>query len=563
MRLGELLLEAGKISPETLADTLAKQPGAGRRLGELLIDAGHISELDLLEALARQFCFDMLARVPDAELDPELVRDLPVEWARTHHMLPVRHEGRVAVLMEDPTRIDALGDLSLLLDCEPLPLLAPAAEIARCIEQCYYHRGDSSSRFLDTMTADPAAAAQSAARAAGSDDLLRVADQAPVTQLVNLVLLEALKARASDVHVEPFEKHLRIRFRIDGQLYDQSSPPKHLEAALVSRLKVMGKLDIAEKRLPQDGMARVRVGEREVDIRISTIPVAEGERVVLRLLNLDSAQIPLADLGMPATVLEPMRRLLSEPNGIILVTGPTGSGKTTTLYAALREVDTLHKNVLTIEDPIEYQLPRIGQIQVKPKIGLTFANGLRHILRQDPDVILVGEVRDLETAEIMVRSSLTGHLVFSTLHTNDAAGAVLRLCDMGIESYLLASALRAALAQRLVRRLCPLCRSPYTASAEDLAPLGAEARPLVGQTLHAANGCDACLGGYAGRIGIYELLLVDPAMRERIRQGAGPESLKEQAVAAGMPTLLHDGIEKVRAGITTVDEIARALGHAG
>ena len=562
MLLGEWLVQAGKISPEALSAALAKQAETGCRLGELLCDAGQLSELDLLEALARQFSIDLLLRVPDAELDPDLVRDLPVEWARTHRMLPVRHDGRVAALMEDPTRIEALGDLALLLDCEPVPLLAPGAEIARCIEQCYYHRGESSSRFLDTMTVDAEAVARADARPAGSDDLLRVADQAPVTQLVNLVLLEALKARASDVHVEPFEKHLRIRFRIDGRLYEQSSPPKHLEASLISRLKVMGKLDIAEKRLPQDGMARVRVGEREVDIRVSTIPVAEGERVVLRLLNLDSAQIPLTDLGMPPNVLAPIRRLVGEPNGIVLVTGPTGSGKTTTLYAALREVDTLHKNVLTIEDPIEYQLPRIGQIQVKPKIGLTFAHGLRHILRQDPDVILVGEVRDLETAEILVRSSLTGHLVFSTLHTNDAAGAVLRLCDMGIEPYLLASALRAALAQRLVRRLCPHCRKPCTATADDVAPLGAEARSLVGQTLYTAGDCDACLGGYTGRTGIYELLLVDTAMREQVRQGAGPEALKAQAVSAGMPTLLQDGIEKVRAGVTTVEEIARALGHA-
>jgi general secretion pathway protein E len=322
----------------------------------------------------------------------------------------------------------------------------------------------------------------------------------------------------------------------------------------------MGRLDIAERRLPQDGMARVRVGEREIDIRISTIPVAEGERIVLRLLNRESALLSLPDLGMPAEVLLAFRALLKSAQGVILITGPTGSGKTTTLYAALRELDTAHFNILTIEDPIEYQLPGIGQIQVKPKIGLSFAHGLRHILRQDPDIILVGETRDLETAEILVRASLTGHLVFSTLHTNDAASAVIRLADMGIEPYLLSASIRAALAQRLVRLLCPRCKQPASLTAEEMVTLGGYAERIDRSKLFGPKGCAACLGGYRGRTGIYEFLIVTDPIQEAIRAGAGDQPLRALAREGGMRLMIEDGIGKINAGLTSVPEVLRALG---
>lgn len=561
MRLGEFLVQAGIVESGDVERALARQQeGPPRRLGDLLTDAGVVTEQEVQKALATQFGMAWQPVISDDLLDPLLVETLPVEWARTQCMLPIRWNGAVAVLTVDPTQVEPIDDLALLLGCEPTPIVSTVKEIERCIEQCYFNRQESASSFLETMseTERDSDGSQPVSR---SDDLLRATEKAPVTQLMNLILLEALKARASDVHIEPFEHTIRVRYRVDGLLYDQTAPPKHLEAALVSRLKVMARLDIAEKRLPQDGMARVRVGEREVDIRVSTIPVAEGERIVLRLLNLESTLLPLASLGMPETVYRGIQRLVKEPNGIVLVTGPTGSGKTTSLYAALQEIDTSHKNVLTIEDPIEYQLPDIGQIQVKPKIGLTFAHGLRHILRQDPDVILVGEVRDRETAEILVRASLTGHLVFSTLHTNDAASAVLRLSDMGIEPYLLSAAIRASVAQRLVRRLCPACKQPFVATEEDAVALGIPGRILIGKTIFREGSCDACLGGYSGRTGLYELIDMNETIREAIRTGCGPAELRAAAQAAGMPMMLEDAVRKVAAGDTSVTEVLRAIGQ--
>ena len=390
--------------------------------------------------------------------------------------------------------------------------------------------------------------------------MLRVSDEAPVTRLVNLILLEALKKGASDIHLEPFQDKLTVRYRVDGLLYEQSSPPKNLQSSLVARLKVMGHLDIAEKRLPQDGAARVKVGERDVDIRISTIPVVEGERIVLRLLNREATVLPLRELGMSEVVYSTFQQLLWEPHGVVWVTGPTGSGKTTTLYAAIQELDTDRKNVTTIEDPVEYQLPNIGQINVKPKIGLTFSSGLRHILRQDPDVVLVGETRDLETAEIVVRSSLTGHMVFSTLHTNDAASSITRLVDMGIEAHLVAASTRASLAQRLVRKLCDNCKREYRPSSKDLALFGLSDKFFNRKKYWTADGCDACTDGYRGRTGIYELMIITPALTDAIRQGAGGQRLTELAVESGMTTMMQDGLAKVEEGMTDLPELLRIVG---
>ncbi len=562
MYLGEILVEQGRATAQQVEEALEtqRQQTGRRRIGEILIEAGVIREDDVLEALGRQFGLEFVPVLGDGWLDPALVSGLPVEWARTHGVLPVRANGRVAVATSDPTRMTPLEDLSLLLESEPEYLLAPRREILRAIERCYYNQDSRTEDVLRNMAAESAPVADTAA---SGDDLLRTADQAPVAQLVNSILLEAVKARASDVHVEPFEKSLMVRYRIDGLLYEQASPPKQLEAALVSRLKVMARLDIAEKRLPQDGTARVRVGEREIDIRVSTIPVAEGERVVLRLLNRESTLLPLESLGMPPGILRSFRECLLEPNGVVLVTGPTGSGKTTTLYASLRELDTRHLNVLTIEDPIEYQLPRIGQMQVKPKIGFTFAQGLRHILRQDPDVILVGETRDLETAEIVIRASMTGHLVFSTLHTNDAAGAVVRLQDMGVPSYLLAPAIRASLAQRLVRTLCPDCRRMRELSRQELEGLGPWGKRLEGRMVGEAVGCPACRGGYKGRTGIYELMQITPALSEAIREGRGRDELIRLACASGMKRLAEDGVDKILQGETSVAEVMRSVGRSG
>lgn len=563
MRLGDILVRRGRASAEAIEAAWARQSGAGRRIGEALIAEGVVAERDVLEALAEQHALAWMPQIPDDALDPALVARLPVEWARRQTLLPVRCGHAVRVLMDDPAKTAEAEELALLLGAPVEPALAPREAILQAIERCYVRRADSPDALIREMAEAPPPTASGPSAAAGAEDLLRMAEGAPVSRLVNAILLEAVRENASDIHLEPFEDHLRVRCRIDGLLYDRPAPPKHLEAPLVSRLKVMARLDIAEKRLPQDGMARVRVGASEIDVRVSTVPVAEGERLVLRLLRRDAALLPLSELGMSERVIAAFRRLLALPQGIVLVTGPTGSGKTTTLYAALRELDTARLNVMTIEDPIEYQLPSISQIQVNPRIELTFARCLRHVLRQDPDVILVGETRDLETAEIAVRASLTGHLVFTTLHTNDAASAALRLVDMGVPAYLLADALRGVLAQRLVRRLCPHCRAEAVLTEADLAPWGAAARGLAGRRHYRARGCDRCREGYSGRVGVFELIALTPDVAEAIRAGARPEPLRAAAAAAGFPTLVEDGLARVLEGATSLAELARVIGTAG
>lgn len=509
-----------------------------------------------LARLAGEYGLQFLASVTDEILDPSLVAKLPVDWARSNCLLPVKINDEACVLTADPGDISRQEYLALLVGRELRPVLAPREVILQSIERCYYSKEDSPHDFLKDM-AGPADA--NLVQPVRTDDLLQVAEKAPVTQLVNLILLEAVKRRASDIHFEPFESRLRVRYRVDGVLYETASPPKHLEDALVSRLKVMARMDIAEKRLPQDGMARVRVGEREIDIRVSTVPVAEGERVVMRLLDKASALLPMEVLGMPTALRRSFESLLAHLNGMIVVSGPTGSGKTTTLYAVLGTLDASRKNIITIEDPIEYQLSDIGQIQVKPKIGLTFANGLRHILRQDPDIVLVGETRDAETAEIAVRASLTGHLVFTTLHTNDAPGAVIRLIDMGIEPYLLASCLRGVLAQRLVRTLCNECRTKTVPSEHDLSRLGSFADRVRGQPVWLPAGCPACLEGFRGRTGIFELMVLNSEMQERVTRGhAGTDGLRELAERSGMTGLLAHGVDKALAGVTSLAEVISA-----
>ena len=517
------------------------------------------ADISQLQQLAAQFHLELVNEVSDEMLDPALVSELPVDWARAHIMLPIRHDGQFRVLTSDPKNLNAQKHLQLLLSRELTPLLAPKEIVLNAIERCYFRREETASEFIRDL-GDQAPETETIRRP--TDDLLQMAENAPVTQLINLILLEAVKARASDVHIEPYEERLKIRYRIDGMLYDQASSPKHLESALISRLKVMAHMDIAEKRLPQDGVARVRIGKREIDIRVSSVPVAEGERVVLRLLDRNSTILPLAGLGLEPDFMAKFDRLIKEPNGIILVCGPTGSGKTTTLYAALQQLDKSRINILTVEDPIEYQLPDIGQIQVKPKIGLTFASGLRHILRQDPDVILVGEMRDLETAEIAIRASLTGHLVFSTLHTNDAPSAVTRMTDMGIPPYLCSASLRAAIAQRLVRRLCHACKVQTNPSPADLASFGDHAKKLAAQNLRAPKGCRECLDGFRGRMGLFELLEITPEIAEVIRtEHVNTAMLRRLAIQQGMQTLFDDGISKMLAGETSPQEVLRAMGR--
>ncbi len=512
-----------------------------------------------LSARAAQYGVPFASEVDRGWIDAALVAQVPVEWSRRHVLLPIRWEGQIGVLTADPGNVTGLQQLAMLLGEDPLPVVAAPAAILSAIEACYFQREDSPSSFIAEMPVISSGATTGDA-SAPDHDLLAAATGAPVSQLVNLILLDAIKQRASDLHFEPQEAHLRVRYRVDGVLYEQPSPPRHMVAGLVSRLKVMAHMDIAERRLPQDGRTRVRIGGRECDIRVSTVPVAEGERVVLRLLDKDNTLLSMAALGMSSVCQTAFEGLIRESNGMVIVCGPTGSGKTTTLYAALGLLDASRQNILTIEDPIEYRLGDIGQIQVKPKIGLTFAAGLRHILRQDPDIILVGEMRDLETAEIAIRAALTGHLVFTTLHTNDAPGAVVRLLDMGIDAYLVASCIRGVLAQRLVRTLCPACRRA-TRLDEDISRRLCGDVSLAGTPCFEPVGCDVCLDGFRGRTGLFELMAIDGAMRRLIHGASGnPEGLADACRERGMHTLVRDGIARILDGSTSAAEVLRCSG---
>ena len=517
-----------------------------------------------LRALADALGLLFVETVPDSLFSPELSGRLPVSWARTAGLLPVEIDGVPSLLTSDPADLEAHQKAALAVGSPLQTVVAPAAAIASAIERCYAGAAPAAPvPAPEAPRAETAEPADIPSPASGeASDLLADSDATPVVGLVNRMLLEAVRERASDIHLEPFADHLAVRYRIDGLLYARPPLPRSQTAAIVSRLKVMADMDIAERRLPQDGMTQVKAGGRVIDIRVSTVPVADGERVVLRLLNRSDTLRPLSSLGMDTALLDDFRSLLKAPNGIIVVSGPTGSGNTTTLYAALGEIDSAHRNVLTIEDPVEYRLPNIGQIQVKPKIGLTFANGLRHILRQDPDVILVGETRDAETAEIAVRASLTGHLVFTTLHTNDAPSAVMRLVDMGVQPYLLASCLRGVLGQRLVRTLCDHCKElvDFDTAADGL-DLPANWVEKAGEAeFFTPVGCDSCLDGFSGRTGIFELMVCTPALQSAIRNGCqSGDDLREAAVAAGMHQLADDALERVLEGVTALSEVAGAL----
>jgi general secretion pathway protein E len=502
------------------------------------------------ESIARRLGLPFAAEIDDSLVDTTLLRRLPLAFARANLLLPLREEdGRLLVAVGDPANLLSLDELRGLFGLQPAAVLVPRPVIVDAINRLYSKLSGSAQEVVEELEGEDLSTI--ATEFAEPKDLLDLSDEAPVIRLLNSILSQAVKERASDIHIEPYERELEVRFRIDGILYKMLTPPKVVQEALISRVKIMSGLNIAEKRLPQDGRIRVIVAGRDVDIRVSIIPTFFGERVVLRLLDKQKGIISLSHLGFTEAGVQSAERLLKRTSGIILVTGPTGSGKSTTLYAALNYLNSPEKNIITIEDPIEYQLKGVGQIQVNPKIDLTFANGLRSILRQDPDIIMVGEIRDAETAEIAMQASLTGHLVLSTLHTNDSATAVSRLIDMGIEPFMVASSLAAVMAQRLVRKICPHCREAYTPERQyqgiDLPP-----------TLYRGKGCDHCFGiGMAGRIGIYESLPVDAELCSMIIRRCSAGEIKEYAVGKGMRTLRDDGLAKAAAGITTIEEVLR------
>jgi general secretion pathway protein E len=552
--LAEKLIEKKLMSDQEMERLVKLREEQQGSLARLIVELGFLSEDDLLPVLRDYFGVPLISLKdqPQTAVPLEFSSGI-AEFLRLARIVPLRMDGReLVVATTDPSDISRLHALEVAAGVRIKPVLAKEKEITARIEALY---GNGLSD-----TAQPAA--REIEGAIDEEDVAHLRDMAsevPVIRLVNQMLVRAMESRASDVHIEPFENQLKIRYRIDGILQEVEAPPRALKAAVISRLKILAQLNIAERRLPQDGRIKIRLAGKDVDLRISTVPTLYGESVVIRLLERSQIFTHLNALGFPPGVLQQFNEMIAKPHGMILVTGPTGSGKTTTLYGALQKINDPGKKIITIEDPVEYQLSGVNQIQVKPQIGLTFANGLRSIVRQDPDVIMVGEIRDAETAEIAVQAALTGHLVFSTLHTNDAPGAISRLLEMGVQDYLLASSLLGVLAQRLVRRLCPNCRREYPFTAGDLQDRDSKF-PNGGppETLWEPVGCDACNGtGYLGRLGIFELLPVTTEMCRIIVQRADAGSIRNLAIQLGMRPLRDDGWDKVRSGVTSLAEVLR------
>ncbi len=550
--LGEILVAEGLTSPDAVERALARQRTTGELIGQALVALGVVTQDEVLRALATQQDLPFLPRDEMPSALPVL-KNLSAKYLRTYAVCPVSVEGGLmTVATSDPRNPVVVDDLRQTTGLSVKLVISSPEAITEAIDRTYDGANASAlQRIVEGMDDERGGE--------GDEDVSHLRDmafEAPVVRLVNLLVENAITAEASDIHIEPFEDTLRIRYRIDGILYDQEAPPRRLQAAVTSRIKIMAEMNIAERRLPQDGRIRVNLHGTRVDIRVSTMPTVHGESIVMRLLQRSSVFLPLDKLGFPADTLKRFESLIKRPHGIILVTGPTGSGKTTTLYGALDKINSPDRKIITVEDPVEYQLKGVNQIPVKPKIGLTFATGLRHIVRQDPDVILVGEIRDLETAEIAIQASLTGHLVFSTLHTNDAPAAITRLQDMGVEPYLVASVLEAVLAQRLVRRICGACRVQDTPNAADLDALGVTAP--AGTRLFRGKGCEECRGtGYRGRMGIYELFPITEDARSLVLRRAAARDIRHYAISAGMVTLRMDGWRRACEGLTTIEEILR------
>ena len=546
-RLGEMLAEAGKITPEQLEKALAVQKRSGERLGRIVVKLGFVTESGLLEVLEKSLgipVVDLSITPPDKEV----VRLIPMSLAERHGVIPLRKKGnRLSVAMVDPTNFFAIDDLRMVTQSEIEPVMASEADISKAIEQSY---------SVSDLVEKSVSQLQKEEYTYQSE--METSEDVPVINIVNSLISQSIKNGASDIHMEPLENGLRVRFRIDGVLREIASFPKHTQGAIISRVKITSGLDIAEKRMPQDGRIQVQEAGRSVDIRVSSLPTIYGEKIVLRILDQNATLLDVGSLGFTADNLEKYRNMYRHSFGMILITGPTGSGKTTTLYSTLTELNTITKNVITIEDPVEYRLDGINQVQVNNRAGMTFANGLRSILRQDPNIIMVGEIRDKETAEIAVRAALTGHLVLSTMHTNDAAGALTRLIDMGIEPFLVASSVLGCIAQRLVRRICPECRAPYMPDQDSpdcmMLPESANACATVFQ----GAGCIQCgYTGYRGRVAVHEVMPMTPRLRELVVKRAATTELAKVAVEEGMQTMQHDGLQKVLSGWTTVSEVIR------
>jgi general secretion pathway protein E len=554
MDIGSLLVRRGLVSEEQMQS--ARLRANGRRVDQILVDNGAVKERDVLRALADELAMDFID-LKDFQVDRGLIHRFPTTAIFRHEVLPLEsHNGRITVAISDPFDLEALDELGALGGCRIEPVLACRDEILDLIKSSLGVGGDTINELVAQRSAEEGVELLEGLPDEGSE-LAQEAQAPSVIRLVNELLMEALNMKASDVHLEPQEHGLVIRFRVDGMLRVQPVPPEinQFASAIVTRLKIMSRLNIAEKRLPQDGRIKLRINRREIDVRVSIIPMMHGEGIVMRLLDKSRMKFNLAGMGMPDVVYEPFHKLIELPHGIVLVTGPTGSGKTTTLYSALNEIKSPEVKIITVEDPVEYHMDGISQIQVHSRIGLTFAAGLRSILRHDPDVVLIGEIRDGETASSAIQASLTGHLVFSTLHTNDAPGAFTRLVDMGVEPYLVASTVEGVLAQRLVRVLCPECKEGYVPKLDDLP---SDLIPLKPQKLWKAVGCRACREtGYVGRTGVYELLVSDANVRRMCADRVSAGEIRAYALEQGMLTLRQSGYLKAVSGITSLEDVTR------
>ncbi|MCK4859417.1 MAG: Flp pilus assembly complex ATPase component TadA [Candidatus Omnitrophica bacterium] len=558
-KLGEILLEKGAIKEEQLQEALAKQKINGRQLGDVLLELGFIKESDIIEGLGKQLNIPY-ASLSEGVLKPneqqELDKLIPESLAREHCLIPIsKHLNSLTIAFADPLDLVVQDNVRRMTKCGVNPLIASRNDIEEAIDSFYGKRDLLREVIEQTRTTTGKKSGKSGNL--DLNELVKKAEEAPVIRLVNLLFKQAIDERASDIHVEPLEGGMSIRYRVDGALYKISPPDEALLPAMVSRIKILSGLDIAERRLPQDGGFSLTVKARKVDTRVSTMPTVNGEKVVVRILDKASVPLDLKQLGFESADLEKFSSAINQPYGLVFLTGPTGSGKTTTLYAALSQINSPRKNLITVEDPVEYHLEGVNQVQVRPNIGLTFASGLRSFLRQDPDIMMVGEVRDLETAEICIQAALTGHFVLSTLHTNDAPGAISRLIDIGVEPFLLSASLSLVVAQRLVRCLCPKCKKLYEPDAEEKEKIGFQ----DGEKFYQAGGCKEChFTGYKGRTSIHEVMAVDTELKHLIWQGKSDSILKEAAVKSGMVTLQASGFSKIRAGITTVEEVLAVTG---
>jgi general secretion pathway protein E len=567
--LGEILVRECGLSPEHLHRALETQKEEGGLIGEVLVKMKALDERSLAKGLAIQYEMSFAAELPKAEdIEDDLLGNLPISFAKQNVVLPIGrdpHTERVQVALANPLAIEVLDDVSVMVGAPADGVLAAPGDIVELINKVY-------GRLREGVELEKKDDEEDIGDSEELVDILDLTDEAPIIRWVNGVLFQAMKERASDIHIEPGEKEVKVRYRVDGRLIESKRALRQYLSSIVARVKIMAGLDIAEKRLPQDGRIRRKIGGKEIDMRVATVPTAAGERVTIRLLDRTSVMLGLSDIGFASDTLAQMEKIIRRPNGILLVTGPTGSGKTTTLYACLSAINSPDVNILTVEDPVEYQLEGISQTQVNTKIDLTFASGLRSFLRHDPDVIMVGEIRDKETAEIAITASLTGHFVFSTIHTNDAAGAITRLVDMDIEPFLVASSMVGLLAQRLVRRPCKECSRPVVPSEEVIRELGLEperffaggyelpvvkgSREIPVGTVLQARGCPACLdSGYSGRTAVYELLPIDDGVRSLTLQKADAGTIRKSAIERGMVTLRHDGARKVMLGMTTPEEV--------